>query len=535
MPNIGRPSKACVTCKRRKVKCSETPPKCRACARLGLTCEWKDISVFRQQDDWAGKLVERRVKQAKLRRGDSPASGATSPTSPPEARSSPTRSTVQNAVELLAPGRPLSKQLTSDMENAALHRFYMEYAYTSGTCPFLYLVAPLYEEASTPSCLHSAVHAVSMATMARQFKRHEIMTKAERWYGKALKNLAAALNQTEVAKHDGTLLAVALLGLYETVIFSGTPGKKELNQIHSQGRLAVLRLRGPEQLGEKVGRNLFTLVYHQQLIGSFFDGGSTMDEYPSWMSQWYPETPVARLETLMHEVSVIVSGIRRALAREDAPSLRGLLERGKDMEDTLATIISDLLGSWPHPEVVLARLIGSECAADIPKQLEFDFEDLSDNDMSRYLIITRALVANIFRAIRIQLLQALNSAVPYLLDAEVGLDDRFAALVQRSSRVMMVLAENICNDLPLAIADYEDDTQPREPRIHGRAIRAWAQLFPLESAMSVKWLSDQQKERAAQLMEYTMGILGMHMHDKATGDVDYTALVAIRQLRDDSP
>jgi hypothetical protein len=54
-----------------------------------------------------------------------------------------------------------------------------------------------------------------MATMARQLKRHDVMEKAQRWYGKALKNLAVALNQTEVAKHDGTLLAVALLGLYE--------------------------------------------------------------------------------------------------------------------------------------------------------------------------------------------------------------------------------------------------------------------------------------------------------------------------------
>ncbi|KAL5443585.1 hypothetical protein PMIN07_001144 [Paraphaeosphaeria minitans] len=535
MPNIGRPSKACIACKQRKVKCSETSPKCRACARLGIICEWKDVSVFRQQDDWAEKLVERRVKQAKLRRGDIPASVVNSPTSPPEACSSVTRSTAWIAVEVPAPGRPLSKQLTSDMENAALYRFYMEYAYTSGTCPFLYLVAPLYEEAWTPSCLHSAVHAVSMATMARQFKRHEIMQKAEKWYGKALKNLAAALNQTAAAKHDGTLLAVALLGLYETVIFSGTPRRRNLNHIHSQGRLAVLRLRGPEQLGEKVGRNLFTLVYHQQLIGSFFDGGSTMDEYPAWMEQWYPETPVARLEILMHEVSVIVSGIRRALARKHMPSLRDLLELGKNMEDTLATIVSDLLGSWPHPEVVLSRLIGSECAVGITQQLEFDFEDLSDSDMSRYLIVTRALVANIFRAIRIQLLQALNSAVPYLLDADVGLDDGFAALVQRSSRVMMVLAENICNDLPLAIADYEDDTQPQGPRIHGRAIRAWAQLFPLESAMSVKWLSDQQRQRVKQLMEYIMGILGMHMHNKATGDVDYTALIAIRKPQDDSP
>ncbi|KAF2449019.1 hypothetical protein P171DRAFT_428968 [Karstenula rhodostoma CBS 690.94] len=528
MPNIGRPSKACITCKRRKVKCSETPPRCRACARLNLTCEWKEASIFRAQDAWAGRLVERRVKQAKQRRGDA----AASPHSSPEACSSP----VGNPIRVVAPERPFSKQLTADLENAALHRFYMEYAYTSGTCPFLYLVAPLYEEASTPVCLRSAVHAVSMATMARQVKRYEIMDKAERWYGRALKNLAAALNQDEVAKHDGTLLAVALLGLYETVIFSNTPSRKALNTIHSNGRLAVLRLRGPSQLSGKIGRNLFTLIYHQQLVGSFFDGGEVMDEYPAWMQTWYPATPMARLETLMHDVSVLVAGIRRALAGHRTSVLRELLERGREMEDTLATIVQDLLGSWPHPKLVLGRLIGSECVADIPAEFEFDVEDIAHGDMDRYLVITRALVANVFRAIRIQLLQALNSAVPHLLDADdVGLDAGLAALVERSSSVMVVLVENICTDLPLAIGDYEDEGEEVKPRIHGRAMRAWAQLFPLESALGVKWLSDPQRQRVARLMEYTMGILGMNMLKEATGDVDYTALVAMRQLEANEP
>ncbi|KAL1606528.1 hypothetical protein SLS60_003933 [Paraconiothyrium brasiliense] len=369
--------------------------------------------------------------------------------------------------------------------------------------------------------------------MARQIKRYEVMKDAQGWYGKALRSLASALSQPEVAKHDGTLLAVALLGLYETVIFSGTAGKKQLNDIHSKGRLAVLRLRGPQQLSGKIGRNLFTLLYHQQLIGSFFDGGAVMEEYPVWMKEWYPETPVARLETLMHEVSVLVSAVKKAITNKHTSKLVGLLEQGKEMENTLATIVEELLGSWPNPEVILARMIGNECAADIPKQLEFDLEDLSSNDMNKYLIITRALVANMFRAIRIQLLQALNSAVPYLLDAGVGLDLDFALLVERSSQVMMLIAENICNDLPLAIGDYDDDKHPQIPRVHGRAIRAWAQLFPLESAMGVTWLSDPQRERVTQLMEYTMGILGMHMHTKATGDVDYTALIAVRELESD--
>jgi hypothetical protein len=252
------------------------------------------------------------------------------------------------------------------------------------------------------------------------------------------------------------------------------------------------------------------------------------------METWYPETPVARLETLMHEVSIIVTGIRHALVKKHTSKVRDLLVRGKEMENKLATIVEELLASWPLPETVLGRVIGTECVADFPKKLGSDFEDLS-SDTNRCPIITQALVANMFRAIRIQLLQALNSAVPYLLEAGAGVDSEFALLVERSSRVMMLIAENICNDLPLAIGDYEDERDQQKPRIHGRAIRAWVQLFPLQSAMSVKWLSDQQRKRLEGLMEYTTGILGMHMYNKASGDVDYTALIAIRQLEENDP
>lgn len=231
----------------------------------------------------------------------------------------------------------------------------------------------------------------------------------------------------------------------------------------------------------------------------------------------------------MHEVSAIVSGVRCALAKMHIPALEALLTRGKTIEDVLATAIEDLLGEWPLPDDVLARLLGSDCDAEIPNSTGFGFdsEDVASGDMSRCLTITRTLVANIFRATRIQLLHALNSAVPYLFDAGTDLEANVAALVARSSSVMMQLAENISNDLPLALGDCEDVTA-QKPRIYGRAIRAWTQLFPLESAMSVTWLSEQQRERVARLMEDVMGILGMHLHTKASGNVDFAALPALR-------
>ena len=174
-------------------QCSETPPTCSACARLGFACEWKDVSMFRRQEAWAEQMVARRVNQTKRLRGDVEA----------------------KATVALTSIRLPSNQVNLDMEACAVHRFYREYAYTAGTAPFLYLVAPLAEQSSTPACLKSALHAVSLATTAKQLKRHEMMLRAKQYYGLALEDHAAALGQPEVARHDGVVLALSLLGLYE--------------------------------------------------------------------------------------------------------------------------------------------------------------------------------------------------------------------------------------------------------------------------------------------------------------------------------
>lgn len=148
--------------------------------------------MFRRQEDWAEKSVVHRVAQAKLRRRE-----------------------PQAVLELLTPAKPFPNRTTIDMESYALHNFYVEYAYTAGTCPFLYLVAPLFEQSSSPICLHSSVRAASLATTAKHLRRPEMMARAQQHYWKALENLANTLTQPEVAKHDGILLALCLLSLYE--------------------------------------------------------------------------------------------------------------------------------------------------------------------------------------------------------------------------------------------------------------------------------------------------------------------------------
>lgn len=296
------------------------------------------------------------------------------------------------------------------------------------------------------------------------------------------------------------------------IIYDGTDGQSDLHRIHSQGRLVILRLRGPEQLRTKIGRNLFTLLYHQQLIGSFFEGGSVMEEYPDWMREWYPETPVAKLETSMHAVSSLVSRLRRALNARDMDELLHLVIQAKEMEATLAEVAQELPESWPNSEEVAKRITGKDRPADVPQTSRAYGDATNMPDTVRN--ITRFLVVNIHRAIRIHLIQALNSGISSLLEHGIALDIEVVTFGEHADAKMIQISEKICRDVPLAIEGYDSSYAPERPMIYGRAFRAWSQLFPLQSALGVKSLSPHQRHQLSSMLEYAKNFVGIDRNPK---------------------
>ena len=193
--------------------------------------------------------------------------------------------------------------------------------------------------------------------------------------------------------------------------------------------------------------------------------------------------------------------------------------------------------SWPEHSDILGRLTGSDRPIDLPNQLTSDFVGLPEN-LNIYADITRALTANLFRAIRIRLLQALNSSSGHLVLRDAS-RSYLHELSIRFNHVMQKTAEMIYRDVPLAISNcnrYElnnpelpgqrgKDTLSRghvsnigaycskhscrKYRIHGRALRAWLMLFPLESALTVDSIPESLRERLKGSLNYTRNIMGL--------------------------
>lgn len=244
-----------------------------------------------------------------------------------------------------------------------------------------------------------------------------------------------------------------------------------------------------------------------------------LHEFPTWLRDWYPDTPMARLQSLMHEVSNFLSEMRIATTQQQTLVVGLLLSRGKEMEDKLSTIMQQLPTQWPRPSDIVGRCTGTDLPLDVPEEIEFDFEDLRGG-LHRYTNITRAMITNIFRATRIHLLQALDSAMTYLAVKNSSVSDKGMRGISLKS-TMAQIAESICNDVPLGIGDYPTqqhslDEESHEHRgdqyhIHGRAIRAWTMLFPLESAMGVMSIPNDLRERLVGLHEHARGIVGIDL------------------------
>lgn len=308
--------------------------------------------------------------------------------------------------------------------------------------------------------------------------------------------------------------------------------------MHSKGRLAIVRLRGPQQLQNKIGRNLFILFYHQQLVWSYDDCGAILQEYPTWADEWYPNTPIARLEILMHEVSCFVSDVKQSTATSNLLVVENLLERGRVLEDRLSTAAETFLVSWPEHKDILGRLTGSDRHIDLPEQLRSNFDDLPSN-LDIYANITRALTANLLRAIHIRLLQALNLALQHPIMQGTS-QSNLEELAIQLRHVMLKRAEEIQRDVPLAIGDcrgyqrgnHQTSNQCGEGtlgheravkmdghqchhsygryRIHGRALRAWITLFPLESALTVELMPESLRKRLTRSLNCTQEMMGLN-------------------------
>ena len=162
--------------------------------------------------------------------------------------------------------KPLSQahlrviELGTSAEDQASSFFFRNYVseeqqYRSGNFQYL---ADIYATEDVGSALTDVVVSLGMVGLSHFWKAPSIMANAHTKYNSALRLVSEKLRDVEAAKSNQVLVAVMLLGLYETNTCTGPQSMKSWTK-HVSGAAALLSVRGKQQLATTIGRQVF---YH---------------------------------------------------------------------------------------------------------------------------------------------------------------------------------------------------------------------------------------------------------------------------------
>lgn len=130
--------------------------------------------------------------------------------------------------------------------------------------------------------IRSSVIAASLAGLANSTKSPSIKKRAQEEYATALTLTNKALQSTETAIKDSTLVSVIMLGMYENSVYEDKNSLQAWAN-HVKGACALLTLRGPEQFKDSFRMRLFQQFYGTILLVSL----ETDSKIPEGAAQLY--------------------------------------------------------------------------------------------------------------------------------------------------------------------------------------------------------------------------------------------------------
>lgn len=291
MPNIGRPSRDCHLCRKRRVKCDLARPACQRCIKYGAECPgYRDQQelVFRNADPTAVKKRKKRTAQSVGDGSPSSASdtGFSTPALSPNGDFMFTSSTdvvLANGVNCNAVApltRPVFQHWTSHSVPIVLN-VYSNFDF----------IQDIYSSCDVDGPLIWAAHLFSRTyvtnlrypTAITRDAHAETERELGTYLGKTLNSVNKALNTPDGAFRDDVLATIWLLSNYELLI--GSLNRTETLSpwhLHARGLYSILKIRGSAPLYTAKGRMSFWPAYSMVQIQSLINNTECPPESREW-------------------------------------------------------------------------------------------------------------------------------------------------------------------------------------------------------------------------------------------------------------
>ncbi|RAL02839.1 C6 zinc finger domain protein [Aspergillus ibericus CBS 121593] len=266
----GKPSTGCQNCRKRRIKCDETRPHCKACVRTGRSCPGYphplDV-VLRDQ------VAFRRKKRDTSSAVSTP--GAVSNQSSPAVVASNdalsnSSSNASSPSGPLLPAQSVPRALFLSIEDTVTSMFFNSFIY-SPRDPlilqgFMDILPDVFIYAQPGSPLHVSTLAVSFFSVSAWTGNRAFLQSAEQLFVKALAKTRKAL-QGDISRNvDDILMAILLLSTYEE--FCAMKEGRYPTRTHLRGAVALVNSKSPAQRSSILSLTLETAVQVQLVKSS---------------------------------------------------------------------------------------------------------------------------------------------------------------------------------------------------------------------------------------------------------------------------
>ncbi|KIW18770.1 hypothetical protein PV08_03059 [Exophiala spinifera] len=417
MVYVGKPSRACAHCRRRKLRCDLRSQACGQCVRAGLVCGgYRDPNQLRIQDE-----------------------------------SEATRQRAMVGVHKTIPPR-----IRIPLDEKAKSAFFSHYVIGMGRT---YDVLERIDTRASPERhLTASVDAVSLAFFHFQYALPEASSLARQKYLSALPLVNSALRSPQQIASDSTLLSILFLDLYEKIM-NNDPRSSEAWMSHVRGALALFKYRKRQQFQTYVGRRLSVRLFTNMLISCVGAGEPApvallrlRQEVASHIDDTDPKWQVTGL--------VMEYTLLRAEMDRNAMSNTEKIKLAKQLDHKFKVLADNLPASWIRHRINLDKQ-----SADV---LEPYYDVYPD-----YFV---AQTCNVIRIMRICLNESIRTL--YTEMAGDGEDAEYNARCGRfASQIIDAMAKEICAAGPQFagaehIVDKKDDFSPI------RRLHCYTLLFP---------------------------------------------------------
>ena len=326
------------------------------------------------------------------------------------------------------------------------------------------------------------------------------MVSARRHHYLAVSRLKKAIADPLDARSNATLLSVLLLGFFE--IIAGDKESHALYQHHTNGAIALVKLRGEEILHEPVSVRLFNSVRLQMLM-SRINQCQPIEPFTSPTGDWTADGATAddisfnRLAVLSMNIpalrAIALQVLHEPMSSRIALRIRELIESARHLDQQLAAWALEVPESWERTTISIC-----ETTMDNPRTAEFYPGPIYEYcDMWVANLWNKYCTSRIFcQSIILNCLERLTqpwkqSAIP-----------EFEAAIN----ILQEMNDDICSTVPFLLG-Y--DALPESPRStssptpcldqsskkrSAKAIGGFTLIWDLKIAHSVIWISNDQRE-----------------------------------------